>query len=59
MAGPSTSCALTELEQVPVLNEGLDDENIDELSSDDDSIFDSDYSIFVSDYTQLETQEPT
>jgi hypothetical protein len=43
MASPSSSHALFEFEQVQVLNEVLDDENVDEFSSDDDSVFDSDY----------------
>jgi hypothetical protein len=43
MVGPSTSCALTELEQIEVLNEVLDDETINEYSSDDDNVFDYDY----------------
>jgi hypothetical protein len=38
---------LVELEQVEVLNEDLDDENIDEFSSDDGSIFYSDYTQLV------------
>jgi hypothetical protein len=37
MAGPSTSRALTEVEQIIVLNEVLDDETLSNYSSDDDS----------------------
>jgi hypothetical protein len=43
MAGPSTSRVLTELEQIKVLNEVLDDETISEYSLDDDIVFDYDY----------------
>jgi hypothetical protein len=43
MAGPSRSCALTELEQMQVLNEVLDNENISEYSLDDDIVFDNNY----------------
>jgi hypothetical protein len=47
MAGLSTSHALTELEQMQVLNQDLDDENISEYSWDNDSVFDSDFTQFV------------
>jgi hypothetical protein len=47
MASPSTSCVITELEQLQVLNEVLDDENISECSLDDDSVFDNDYTQLV------------
>jgi hypothetical protein len=43
MAGPSTSRALTEVEQMTVLNEVLDDERLSNYSSDDDSASDYDY----------------
>jgi hypothetical protein len=39
MAGPSTSRALVELEEVQVLNEVLDDETVSDYSLDDDSVF--------------------
>lgn len=47
MAGPSTSRALTEVEQVTVLNEVLDDETLSNYSSDDDSASDYDYTQLV------------
>jgi hypothetical protein len=47
MAGPSTSRALTELEQIEFLNEVLDHETISEYSSDDKSVFDYDYTQLV------------
>jgi hypothetical protein len=37
MVGPSTSRALTEVEQMIMLNEVLDDETLSNYSSDDDS----------------------
>jgi hypothetical protein len=37
MVGPSTSHALTEVEQMIVLNELLDDKTLSNYSSDDDS----------------------
>jgi hypothetical protein len=43
MAGPSTSHALTEVEQMTMLNEVLDDECLSNYSSDDDSASDYDY----------------
>jgi hypothetical protein len=43
MAGPSTSRSLTEVEQVTVLNEVLDDETLNNYSSADDSALDYDY----------------
>jgi hypothetical protein len=46
MAGPSTSCSLTEVEQVTLLNEVLDDETLS-YSSDDDSALDYDYTYVV------------
>ena len=52
MAGPSTSRALTEVEQETVLNEVLEDETLSNYSSDDGSA--SDY-----DYTQLVSPEAT
>jgi hypothetical protein len=42
MAGPSTSRSLTEVEQVTVLNEVLDDETLSNYSS-DNSASDYDY----------------
>jgi hypothetical protein len=53
MAGPSTSRALMELEQIEVLNEVLDDENISEYSSDDDNVFDNDYTQLVTPGTHV------
>jgi hypothetical protein len=53
MAGPSTSCALTELEQIEVLNEVLDDTIISEYSSDDDSVFDYDHTQLVTPGTHV------
>jgi hypothetical protein len=47
MAVPSTSRPLTELDQIQILNEVLEDESISEYSSDDDSVFDIDYTQFV------------
>jgi hypothetical protein len=47
MSGPSISRVLTELQQIEVLNEVLDDETISEYSSDDDSVFDCDYTQLV------------
>jgi hypothetical protein len=38
MDGPASSRALTELEQIEVLNEVLDDETISEYSSDDERV---------------------
>jgi hypothetical protein len=52
MAGPSTSHALKELEQIQVLNEVLD-EIICEYSSDDDSVFDNDYTQLVTPGTSV------
>jgi hypothetical protein len=46
MASPS-SRARTELEQIEVLNEVLDNETISEYSSDDESVFDYDYTQLV------------
>jgi hypothetical protein len=42
MASPSTSHALRQLQQMQGLNEVLDNENISEYSSEDDSVFDND-----------------
>jgi hypothetical protein len=47
MAGPSTSCALTEVEQETKLNEVLDDEILSNYSSNDDSVSDYDYTQVV------------
>ncbi|PNF22004.1 hypothetical protein B7P43_G17607 [Cryptotermes secundus] len=47
MAGPSTSRALTEVEQVTALNEVLDDETLSNCSSDDESASDYDYTQLV------------
>ncbi|PNF31583.1 hypothetical protein B7P43_G00790 [Cryptotermes secundus] len=47
MAGPSTSRALTEVEQVTALNEVLDDETLSNYSSDDESASDYDYTQLV------------
>jgi hypothetical protein len=47
MAGPSTSHALRQLQQMQVLNKVLDDENISDCSLDDDSVFDTDYTQLV------------
>jgi hypothetical protein len=47
VAGPSTSRAPRELEQLHGLNEVLDDENISEYSSDDDNVFDNDTQIMT------------
>jgi hypothetical protein len=52
MAGPSKSCALTEVEQMTVLKEVLDDEN---YSSDDDSASDYDFIL----YTAVRQFSPT
>jgi hypothetical protein len=43
MAGPSTSRALTEVEQMTMLNEVLVDETVSNYSSDDDSASDYDF----------------
>jgi hypothetical protein len=53
MAGPSTSRVLTELEQIEVLNDVVDDENISEYSLDDDSVFDNDYTQLVTPGTHV------
>jgi hypothetical protein len=47
MTGPSEIRALTEVEQVTVLNEVLDDETLSNYSSDDDSASDYDYTQLV------------
>ncbi|XP_023725727.1 piggyBac transposable element-derived protein 4 [Cryptotermes secundus] len=47
MASPSTSHALTEVEQVTVLKEVLDDEILSNYSSDDESASDYDYTQLV------------
>jgi hypothetical protein len=47
MAGPSTSCTLTEVEQVTVLNEVLHDETLSNHSSDDDSASDYDFNLYM------------
>jgi hypothetical protein len=47
MAGPSTSRALTEVEQMTVLNEVLDDETLSNYSSDDDSASDYDFILYM------------
>jgi hypothetical protein len=47
MAGPSTSHALTEVEQMTVLNKVLNDETLSNYSSDDDSASDYDYTQLV------------
>jgi hypothetical protein len=47
MGSSSTGYVLTELGQVQVLNGVLDNENVGEFSSDDDSVFDSDYTQLV------------
>jgi hypothetical protein len=52
MAGPS-SHALTELEQIEVWNEVLDDETISEYRSDDDSLFDYDYTQLMTPGTHM------
>jgi hypothetical protein len=43
MADPSTSHRAKELEQIQVLNEVLDNENIGEYNSDNDSVYDCVY----------------
>jgi hypothetical protein len=43
MAGPSTSRALMEVEQITMLNEVLDDKTLSNYSSDDDSASDYDF----------------
>jgi hypothetical protein len=57
MVSHSTSRALRELEQLEVLNEVLDDENISECSSDDDSVFDNDYTQLMTPRTQNQEQQ--
>jgi hypothetical protein len=47
MAGPSTSRALTEVEQMTVLNEVLYDETLSNYSSDDDSASDYDFILYT------------
>jgi hypothetical protein len=47
MAGPSTSRALTEVEQMTVLNEVLDDETQSNYSSDYDSASDYDFILYT------------
>jgi hypothetical protein len=47
MVTPATSLALTELEQVQVLNEVIDDKNIGEFSLDNETVFDSDHTKLV------------
>jgi hypothetical protein len=51
----STGQALTNTEQIQVLNEALDDENIDEFSLDNDSVFNSDYTEVVTPGTHVIT----
>jgi hypothetical protein len=46
MAGPSTSHALMEVEQMTVLNEVLDDKTLSNYSSDDDSASDYDFILY-------------
>jgi hypothetical protein len=53
MAGPLTSRALTEHEQIEVLNKVLDNETISEYSSDNDSVFDYDYTQLVTPGTHV------
>jgi hypothetical protein len=53
MAGPSTRCALTELEQGQILNEVLEDESVGEFSSDSGSIFDSNYTQLLTPVTHV------
>ncbi|XP_021913223.1 piggyBac transposable element-derived protein 4-like [Zootermopsis nevadensis] len=53
MAGPSTSCAFMELEEIQVLNEVLEDESVSEYTSDDDGVFDNDYTQFVTPGTHV------
>jgi hypothetical protein len=47
MAGPSISHSLTEVEQVTVLNEVLDNKPLSNYSSDDDSALNYDYTHLV------------
>jgi hypothetical protein len=47
MAGPSTSRALTEVEQMTVLNKVLDDETLGNYSSDNDSASDYDFILYT------------
>jgi hypothetical protein len=47
MAGPSTSHALTELDQVQALNAVLNNENTGEFNLDDDSVLHSNYTQLV------------
>jgi hypothetical protein len=47
MAGPDTSRALTEVEQMMVLNEVFDDETLSNYSSDDDSALDYDFILYT------------
>jgi hypothetical protein len=47
MAGPSTSRALMEVEQMTVLNEVLDDETPSNYSSNDDSASDYDFILYT------------
>jgi hypothetical protein len=64
MAGPSTSQALTNVEQMEVLYTILDEESISDISLDNDSVFDIDYTQLVTPGTHVisesdsdETQE--
>jgi hypothetical protein len=47
MAGLSTSHALTEVKQMTVLNEVLDDETLSNYTSDDDSALDYDFILYT------------
>jgi hypothetical protein len=53
MVGPSTSDVVTELEKIQVLSEVSDNENVDEFSLDNGSIFDSDYTQLVTPGTHV------
>jgi hypothetical protein len=48
MAGPSTSCALTEIKITEVVNEVFNDDNVGGHSFGDDSDFDHEYTQLVS-----------
>jgi hypothetical protein len=47
MAGPSTSRALMEVKHMAMLNEVLDDETLNNYSSDDDSASDYDFILYM------------
>jgi predicted thioesterase len=53
MAGPSTSCSLTEVEQIEFLHEILGEESISKYSLDNGSEFDIDHTQLVTPGTHV------